>query len=469
MNEKELQEYQEYLASQGFTPEEAKEYILESKVVSEPSTTAKVLDGAGRVLDYAGGLSRTAAAGLVDPFVKEDLVTNDDVINALKGKAPGSAEYMDRAGVPEGAKVNLFPEMTIPGTDITLGKGDSSMRDIGGFIGDTALDPLSYTPMVFSKLAKGGKAVKAAEAATTPFSKMLAGTGKKIYKSGLKKIDQEAIKYGKEPVSDVLMKNRIAGGYNKINKKMDTLADDLLAKQKAILAEADQAGKTVDMSKSMTKAEDMIEKMRQSRDPKLQKAADALEDQVSQYKKLDSMPEGISGPRNAPIGVQQANDFKTSITESLPKGAWAESVSGMHPQSIKGEKTMARGLREGVEGAAEQIGKGKELTQINDDLGRILTTSDKAQAEAFKEANKNMFSSVDGIIAGAKNPWMLAAKKAADIAKMTGPRAYTGRALNDFGTNAISAPVIDALGRRGVTETLKNEDVSLWDMIKKKP
>lgn len=280
--------------------------------------------------------------------------------------------------------------------------------------------------------------------------------GKSIYKSGLKRIDQEGLKYGKEPVSDLLIQEGVAGGYGKISSAMDALSADRVAKQKAILAEADKAGIKVDMTDSMKPIDEMIAELKASRDPKAQAVARKLEGESARYKSLDTLPEGVEGPI-FPIGVQQANDFKTSIYGDLPKGAFAEAVSGKSPMYISGQKQMARGLKEGVESAAGQINKGDELKQINDELGRLLTSQDRAQAEAIKEANKNAVTSVDAMIAGANNPKMLLLKKAADIAKMTGPRTYTGRTLYNQGKGELSGPIWDLLLRHSLINAPRDE------------
>jgi hypothetical protein len=412
----------------------------------------KGLDYTLRGLDYAGGVVRT---GLADTLLPADQITKADWDKALKGKALQSAEILDRAGVPEMGKLSdiapgLYSES---GDGFALQQGgwaDPSTRGALGLALDIGTDPLTYATLGASSAGKAKKLLVA------PASEAMEQAGKAIYKSGLKRIDQEAIKYGKEPVSDVLMKYGISGSAGSIQNQMDDLAGKLYKQQQGILQAADEAGQVVPMQDAMKAAENYVAGIRASRDPVKQAAADKLLSSIADYKKLDVMPNGRFGPAQ-PIGVMQANEFKTSIYDSLPKGAWAEAASGLEPSLIAGKKQQARGLKESVEAAASNIGKGDELKQLNDELGRLLTTKDKALSEANKEANKNLFTSVDGIIAGANNPTMLAVKKAADFAKMTGPRTSTGKFLYNQGKGELSGPIWDILLRQAAIEANQGE------------
>jgi len=103
----------------------------------EQGLGSQIFDYGMRALDYTGGLTRTAIAGAADPFVEGDLVNQDDVINALKGKAVTTEEVLDRSGMEDGA-----------------------LRTGLGFAGDVALDPTTYMSGGISALAKLGKAGK---------------------------------------------------------------------------------------------------------------------------------------------------------------------------------------------------------------------------------------------------------------------------------------------------------------------
>lgn len=136
----------------------------------EPSLGAKALDVGGRALDYAGGVARVGLANspaasmadMLQAYLRKKPLLNQpgDIGRALVGKAPRSAEYMDRAGIPEGASVSdLVPGAFTeePGFTMKAKKGgmlDPSMRGAVGGVADMALDPLSY--LGISELAKGG-------------------------------------------------------------------------------------------------------------------------------------------------------------------------------------------------------------------------------------------------------------------------------------------------------------------------
>ena len=169
------------------------------------------------------------------------------------------------------------------------------------------------------------------------------------------------------------------------------------------------------------------------------------------------------------ITPSQSAKMKTSLYELLPKGAYQEAVhtaQGISPQFTKGRKEMARGLKEETEDAVGRVlGAGEQgrLVDVNRELGQLLTSKDKQLAEAFKEGNKNAWTSVDALVAGsqmgAANPnwWMLALKKAADVAKMTAPRTTGGKYLNKYGASEIPSALGDILLRQQLIESNRGE------------
>lgn len=93
----------------------------------EMGPTRLALDLAGRALDYTGGLVRTGAAGVAGMLKDENPVTGKDVKDTLAGKAPRSAEYLERFGVSPGPGVG----------------GIANLRDAEGLALDIATDPLT--------------------------------------------------------------------------------------------------------------------------------------------------------------------------------------------------------------------------------------------------------------------------------------------------------------------------------------
>lgn len=522
-----------------FEPEESKP---KAKVKSDREVIENAMNGpslkdvgsgALKALDYLGGLGRTAVGSLGNLTGKK-VVTADDAIQALLGNAPGSAEMLERAGVPEGASANLFPELPIPFTDIRVGKGKTSMRDVGGLALDIATDPLTYLTFGTSGAAKAAR----------PVSSLLEKAGEKTYKSGLKRIDQEVAKYGKSPVSDVLMKNRIAGSANSVYEQMDELGEQLLKERNEILSAAKEAGAEVSMKEAMIPVQERIASMRASRDPKLQKLADVLEKDVKEYVALDSkyqpaytpiesitqgsqelmelpvqskmnpsfqeveitprskpdqffspissgenlasvkpgkvIPESytqrdpvvalIDQPSQVKYGPTvpesyspgpdpvQASGYKTSIGLDMPDSAFRDAEILKQTQRASKDKYM--GMKRAVEtSVGNTLGEGAQqsLVQKNDELGRILTSKDKQFIEGQKEANKNIITSIDGLILGLNNPGAFAGKKAADLLKTTAVRTYGGRAMQDIGKGSVSGPIVDILSRKTVTGPKKKE------------
>lgn len=273
-----------------------------------PSLTSKGIDYALRALDYTGGIGRGTVAGAIEPFVGKDLVSFSDVI---KGRVPSSADMMEKMGVPKSGEISdvlpfLYSET---GEGWPLQKGgafDASTRGAAGLASDIALDPLTYLTLgvapAISKLGKASKFGRAAEVAATPISTALKSTGKGIYKSGLKKLDNVAESFGKAPVSDVLFNQDIWGRQSSVQKQMDSLADVLKSERDTVLKQADRAGAEVSMQEAMGPTMARIQEIRASKDPSLQPLADELQQTVQKYMALQGqMPTPIT--RELPVGI----------------------------------------------------------------------------------------------------------------------------------------------------------------------
>lgn len=91
---------------------------------------------------------------------------------------------------------------------------------------------------------------------------LLHQVGTPLYRSAFKNLDRLSAKYGKEPVSDVLMKNRIAGSAGGVQEQMDALGDKLLANKNNILQQATANGGEVDMNRAVKEAQDFVDRGR---------------------------------------------------------------------------------------------------------------------------------------------------------------------------------------------------------------
>ncbi len=396
----------------------------------EPGLLSKSLGIAGRVLDYPGGLIRTAGAGLANiPYsiaTGKSITQEGDLTNALKGKAPTSAEFMERAGVPEGPHANLMPEFTVGGH--TFGKGDTSLRDAEGLLMDIGTDPLTA-------LAKGVK----------PISNTIEGAGKSIYRSGLKKVDEKLLEKGVTPIADTLIEHGAPIGTTKrLAAKAGEIGDELGTQRKALYEKANALGVKVDMSAVTKNTEEMIAKMKA--DPGLAPMAEKFEDLVNRYK-----AEGFTD-------LATASDWKTNLYNALPESAY-DSFGKVKGPAQKIQKQLASDFRKAIIAGAEsgEKGLGSQIDKINEGLGSVIS-SKRPMAMQIRRANTpNMVSVVDGMIGGfgIHSPeaaaGILAAKKAAELSKTTIARTALGKGL----INASKVPLMDAAAYRGLINESK--------------
>jgi hypothetical protein len=615
MDRNEAELYAKFLQeTKGASPEEARSFIKEKYGHElEPSAWEMtkgagkaVLHGAGKALDYLGGNARnTVMQGLDAVDSLGELIPGNEVhyrtregdtMRALQGDAPGISEIRER-----------------------LGHKDGTLQKIVNTIGDAGLDPLSYgTAGVKTALKMGSEAAGAAkltqlEATLAALHDASQGSktvnavdktlgviqnplelatpivGKKTYKSGLKRIDQEVEKYGKDPVSDILMEHNIWGNADTIAKKMSDLGEQKLAERNVILKDATKQGAEVSMKEAMAPVLAKVQELRLSKDPVMQGIAADLEKRANQYLALDAkeaedflrtlpvggehtpgyskvgfefkegqaLPKSDLVPGHTPVekvpaseelvdlptqasqqyttrprsetGIVQeaggfqkaaptvpehlapspenqaywqervtvpgetvpdkfvqkpevtvidktervagpdpmtANKYKSSAYGIIPDNAWRDpNIYGQ----IKGaEKALSGGLKSSIEtsvGRTMGDATAERLAKTNDELGRILTSKERASIEAAKEANKNTFTSIDGILMGNMlekglekgSPLMFGIKKLADAAKLTSVRTGAGRAMTSKTAQKIT-PLMDDAIRRGYINLMRPDE-----------
>lgn len=296
----------------------------------EPGMIRKGIDYGLRGLDYLGGLARGTAAGIGELATGKELVNLEEV---LRGQAPSTSEILQRGGVGEMGRLSeAIPSAFTTEQQWTGGfpkptKGgvlDITGRGAVGLASDIALDPLTYATFGASAAQKAGMGNKAVRGVLTPTKALAEPMGKSFYKSALGRIDEEAMKYGKEPVSDLLLKNRISGSAEKIYGKMDDLAEKLLNEQRDILSRATKAGGSVSMKNAMHEAQQKIAILRASDDPLMQPIANALEDAVKTYTDLD--PRLIQKTTPEYLGKAKAYELeKSKYLEDVKKYRAARS------------------------------------------------------------------------------------------------------------------------------------------------
>lgn len=517
-------EYADYLRSTGLSDDEVRdqimfeEYQATGQAPQDDSTWyGKAGRGVLKALDYTSALGRGAIAGGIQEATGKNLGVNfHDVI---RGDTPDTAELLRRGDVPE---MDAFPD----------NKWIPSGRTMIGFAGDVLADPVTYIPFVgqgkaaataaklASKAGKAGEvATKAARVATRGVGDAIEGTGKSIWKSGFKRIDNEVAKYGKKPVSEVLMREGVTGTQGQVFNQMDDIGKKLLAERNDILKKATKAGAEVDVNRAMKGGRDFIAELKKIDDPNMMSSIPHYENTIDNYMTraskeaepvLRDLPTSKQQMRFTPLDDVKAYDAPTLSTAegnkaslyrkevhpkgpayargkgvvgepiindpideilSLPQGGqytpefvpgkttvydMAEAMRGPTPVQTSAWKSSGYGkvgdaayqtalttpkgqqfqiaINKGLKDATEEsVGKslGKEaqeqLVTKNDELGRILTSKERQAMDATAAANKDMFTSVDGL--ALVNPQMLAAKKAADLMKTTYVRTKAGKAM----------------------------------------
>jgi hypothetical protein len=373
---------------------------------------------------------------------------------------------------------------------------------------------------------------------------VLAPTGKYLYKAGLKNLDLIGARYGKDPVSDVLMQNRVKGSAAAIQQQMDELGDTLLGRKNQLLHEATANGGEVDMNRAVKEAQDLVDRYKYIDNHEMRDATNVLQKRIDGFRSrnaqspqdvlrelpftreatsFEPQPENIHDWYEAPTnGTVQTSTPKTRLdakgkqiinfdparpgtgeitvkklpdqplinnavdsvqTNSLPVAGeytpksigdlttifdQSERVPGPSPIQVDAWKTtsanaagddawkaianttegrgfdkqLANGQRAAVEDAVGQyhpLGSQakKSLIETNADLGKILTSSERAQLDAEIEARKNAVTPIDALAIAHGGPVMAGLKKIADLSKESWFRTNAGLGLQDLSTTGL--------------------------------
>lgn len=382
----------------------------------QPGMLSQGLDAAGRVLDYAGGLTRTGLAGVAnaasvagqviggtDLADAESVVGLDDVKSALKGKAPGSAEYLRRLGVPEGGSVDLG------GTKFTT-------RGAAGFAADIATDPLT----ALTKLAKNVPYIKKLMNAEGLTNKATEALGEAVYKSAFPKGAEEAaetmLKHGGAPM----------GSATKLAQKVDDLSNVMAKTRQGMYDRATELGVAIDPAvKGITKnADAVIEAMKKDRG--LAPAAAELEELLTRYK------------TGGPVSVDIISEWKTNLYDSLPNSAFSgPKIKGT---AKRFKAALAADFRNAIVNAGNMAekGLGDSINALNEKWGTLLGAT-RPLEKATQAAGGKLGLMIDGAVAATGGPQAYAAKKAFDMATGTTARTVVGKALMEAGRKDLSS------------------------------
>lgn len=407
-------------------------------------------------LDYDRAMTTGPAfAGLLEEISGKDVLRPEEVEKAAKLQAdyPSSADLLERAGY-----LKDWPKT----------------REGLGFALDIGMAPSTYATLGGAALAKaGGKAGQIAAKALTPVESLTRALGKMSWKSAFKALDTEALKQGSKKVapSKVLMDEGVAAWTARgLNEKMAEAANKLDSIRQAILDEATAAGKKINIEDVIGPAREMAEKYGRLGIDQADEVASKIRTEISSLVDrlggkpevpttvierqvpssfvneagdpiMNTVRETIPGrPAVPPASPSQASDVKSFLYKGVPSSNWSPYTNT--PVGNELTQTLARGLRQATENVAPKIGP------VNERLGSLLSTRKKQVGEVAKQEMRDLFTSVDAMnlqALGASNShpawWLL--KKAADIAKLQGPRSQFGRALT------LGASPISTTARRG--------------------
>lgn len=404
-------------------------------------------DRAMQALNYVGGLGRgTVAAGL-EPLIGKDIVSPEEI---MTGKVPGSAELMERAGVPAGYSLsNLIPgAFSETGQGMPLEKGgmfDITARGAGGLVGDIALDPTTYVlPMVKG----GGMAARGIRAALNPLGeavglagKQMAKTGAATYKSAFEKADRAlATRYGKGSIADILKSEKFAGSAEDALKKAEEINQSLGQKIGDYRATADASG-VMAAPQSYEEAEKLIQKYRVASDPKMMAIADSLQETLDSYK---AMP-----PKTA---TELATVKRTNLDMAGGDTAFDKLKSSPDRAEAELRRLIAKELGKAEDDVVKASLSKEEFDaylKTKKDYGVTTKFTQKQLAKlAGAEASRTgvLPSAVDvmgtGAALAAGSPIGLGAmalKKARDIGRLTGTKTRGGLMLEGLGAGIENA------------------------------
>lgn len=390
-----------------------------------------VLDRAMQALNYTGGLGRGTVAAALEPLVDKDIVSPEEI---MTGRVPGSAELLERAGVPAGYSLaDIVP---------AIEKGsmmDITARGAAGVVGDVALDPATYLlPMV-----KGaGMAAKGARVALNPLGEALGAAGKGIskagtsaYKSAFEKADRAlATRYGKGSIADILKSEGFKGSAEEALQKATSINESLGAKIGDYRAAADMAG-TLEKPQSFDEAQKVIQKYRTASDPKMMSIADNLQEILDSY---STMP-----PKTA---SELATVKRVNLDMAGGDSAFDAMKSSPERAEAQLRRALAKALGKSEDDAVKAALSPEEFADYLATKKDYGVTTKFAQKELNKLAGQEMTrtgvlpSAVDVMGTGAAvasgQPIAMGAmalKKARDIGRLTSTKTRGGLALESLG------------------------------------
>lgn len=275
----------------------------------------------------------------------------------------------------------------------------------------------------------------------------LKAAGKATYKSGFKKVDEIAGRYGKKPLSDVMFERGFTGTTKKMRDVSGNLIDDLINQQRQILSKVDEAVPEANLDNALQPLKNKIEELLASGDPPKMQAAKALSEDLAEYVALKN-PSGVVGAEGPmrPLTPSRMNAMKTTAQNTLPQSSYAQTIAQRNPLYTQGKKALGAGLRGEVQRVTDIASPelGKNLLGVNADLGSLLTSGKTVDQEMLKALNKNIMTPVDAITYGiggspAAGAELAAAKKVLDLTKTPLFRTNIGKSAWELGDRSPEA------------------------------
>jgi len=476
-------------APQGLTETERQELAqLESQYAEKPVGVKDValggLDLLGRALDLPGGLLRVGAGKAAELATGNDnIVTKEDLYNALVGRAPTTAKMMERGGVGEMGSVEL------PLLGRVTGRGAL------GFAGDVASGV--GAGMGLGALA-GGEGILAgtARALNAPnevVGQAMNAAGQGMYRGAYKNLDRaaELMGKGKTAVSDVLRKNKWWGGSQATEDFTRELSDRLSKQVEDKIAQNSIEGGTVDVVGKMQLMKQEAEKMlAEQHTPEVhaqlksyigkldniigqgqvpgvpvmpQQLAPGVTFNEGKYMatevepttglllkpkpiaKSNALIDEVTPAMERPFSTQSANNIKQELYNDIGGEQY-----GLLSKSPVGKRLMKSAVRSVKEGIEQQV---PEVAGLNQDLGALLSAKKKIAQEATSAIRQNAGTTVGFM--SMRDPALAALKHLGDLSKMTAARSGGGLLLqNPAVQSATEQALIEASGRGNADDNL---------------
>lgn len=477
MDAKEAQLMAQFLQEKkGATPEEAGQFIKERYGVDVDSgfsfgkAARGTLDVAGRALDYAAGNVRNGLMQAADPFVDAELTKEGDTMQALKGNAPGSAEYLQRAGMDKGlanSGAGLALDIaTDPLTYATFGVAPL-LKGAGAAAKLSKAEKLSQTLRALSEAKGIGALDRGLAVAQNPLELMMPKAGKSLYKGAFApteaKIANEVSKT-KTPISEVLMEQGFRGGPEDALKETRLLNRTANEEIGNTLKLAGNRGAKVNLGADdvFKRADSRVAELLTSNEPSVKALGKEMADLLAEYK--------AKGKLSAEEAYKLAKDIDSKTTSSawkmMERGGNKDKVFVDMIQDLKGAS------RESVKAVDPDLHA--TLMQANEMFAATDRNVQKDLLREVKNASKRKgVSQIDaGLAAGAAasmvsgNPTpalilagTLAGKKGAQAVTSMRGRTNLGTAMKSEPMKAINKYMSDPAVRQGILiDLLKQEE-----------